>query len=316
MQDQNNNKTRDINQLISDFCKPILTDNDYIDSVEAEKYIQSLSDHELDSLRRCSDKQRIRDIVQTEVFNYINDHKGTATLLFSFDSGNAFQKYQTEFEKIFESIKVGYEYPWAFHRAFEYINRASESYQLYQSINSVSKDEILAQVKDAIKGIVTQASEQAAELAAKHATRAATAQAELAKRHAQEAADDAAEASKKAAESAVKEKMVDVTTKVSETSVTIVGIFSAIVLTTVGGLIYSASVIQSVNKANIYKLLCVSSLIGFVCYNLLSLLFHFIEKIKGVEENKLSPFKKTLPTNIVLGLVIIISILLYIIFEH
>lgn len=69
--------------------------------------------------------------------------------------------------------------------------------------------------------------------------------------------------------------------KLAETSVTVLGIFSGIAITIVAGLTFSASVLQNINSTSIYRLIIVSSIIGFVCFNMIGVMFHFIDKYRA-----------------------------------
>ena len=78
--------------------------------------------------------------------------------------------------------------------------------------------------------------------------------------------------------------------KTTETSVTILGMFSGIVLTVVAGLFYSASVINNINTADFYRLISTAALVGVVCFDLLALMFHYIERIRSDGQTKASCF--------------------------
>ncbi|MBE6738301.1 MAG: hypothetical protein E7566_06590 [Ruminococcaceae bacterium] len=77
-------------------------------------------------------------------------------------------------------------------------------------------------------------------------------------------------------------------TKTSEVSVTILGIFAGIVLTVVGGFIYSTSVFTSISETHWSKILLVSSVVGFVCIALIVIMFHYIERFRVNTPKKLS----------------------------
>lgn len=75
--------------------------------------------------------------------------------------------------------------------------------------------------------------------------------------------------------------MAEVSTKASETSVTILGMFSCIVLTVVAGLFYSSSVIANISSDNFIELIAAASIVGLVCIDMISIMFIFIEKNRG-----------------------------------
>lgn len=101
-----------------------------------------------------------------------------------------------------------------------------------------------------------------------------------------------------------------ITTKINNLQkeyVTILGIFAAVVLTCVGGIVFSASVLQNIDKASIYRIALVILLIGAVLINVFYFLFSFIYKIINTEKTK--NYKLLIITNIViLVLLIIVSI--------
>ncbi|GAA7318990.1 hypothetical protein HpCK60_08470 [Helicobacter pylori] len=68
--------------------------------------------------------------------------------------------------------------------------------------------------------------------------------------------------------------------------ITILGIFASIVLTFVGGLAFSTSVLSNIDKANAYRLVFVMAFIALFFGNILYLLFSFLSKISLSEEEK------------------------------
>lgn len=56
---------------------------------------------------------------------------------------------------------------------------------------------------------------------------------------------------------------------------------AGIVLTIVAGLFYSSSVIESLSNANFYRAISTSALVGVVCFDLIALMFSYIERIKN-----------------------------------
>lgn len=61
--------------------------------------------------------------------------------------------------------------------------------------------------------------------------------------------------------------------------ITILGIFSAIVITFVAGVVFSSSVLNNISKVSIYRLTFVMIMIAWFLINLLALLMDFIKKI-------------------------------------
>ncbi|GAA8402634.1 hypothetical protein HpDR45_04550 [Helicobacter pylori] len=68
--------------------------------------------------------------------------------------------------------------------------------------------------------------------------------------------------------------------------ITILGIFASIVLTFVGGLAFSTSVLSHIDKANAYRLVFVMAFIALFFGNILYLLFSFLSKISLSKEKK------------------------------
>ncbi|WP_139549094.1 hypothetical protein [Helicobacter pylori] len=68
--------------------------------------------------------------------------------------------------------------------------------------------------------------------------------------------------------------------------ITILGIFASIVLTFVGGLAFSTSVLSNIDKANAYRLVFVMAFIALFFGNILYLLFSFLSKISLSKEEK------------------------------
>lgn len=61
--------------------------------------------------------------------------------------------------------------------------------------------------------------------------------------------------------------------------ITILGIFSSIVITFVAGMVFSSSVLNNIDKVSIYRLTFVIILIAMLLFNLLNLLLDFIAKV-------------------------------------
>lgn len=62
-------------------------------------------------------------------------------------------------------------------------------------------------------------------------------------------------------------------------TITILGIFAAIVISFTGGLVFSTSVLENINKASINRLIVVICGIGFVLFNLVWALLEFIRSL-------------------------------------
>lgn len=75
--------------------------------------------------------------------------------------------------------------------------------------------------------------------------------------------------------------------------IAILGIFSAIVITVVAGLIFTSSVLENIEKASIYRLLFVVWLVGFILFAILQSLFAFIEHIASSKETSIRGYART-----------------------
>ncbi|MFP6210098.1 hypothetical protein ACLGDN_01870 [Helicobacter pylori] len=82
------------------------------------------------------------------------------------------------------------------------------------------------------------------------------------------------------------EKLSEELNKQQTQYITILGIFASIVLTFVGGLAFSTSVLSNIDKANAYRLVFVMAFIALFFGNILYLLFSFLSKISLSEEKK------------------------------
>lgn len=128
----------------------------------------------------------------------------------------------------------------------------------------------------------------------------------------------------------IKERAVEISEKVAEKNketlmetmknsekqyITILGIFASIVLAFTGGIAFSTSVLSNIDKASIYRLVFVTSLLGFILFNTICVMFEFVREInnKSLSLTFKTAFKKPLWTipNIVFIAIMIISTLSY-----
>lgn len=75
--------------------------------------------------------------------------------------------------------------------------------------------------------------------------------------------------------------------------ITILGIFASIILAFVAGLTFTNSVLSNINNGSIYRLLFITSLIGFFTTNMLHHLYKFIKNINR-SDNKQENFDWTI----------------------
>ena len=91
--------------------------------------------------------------------------------------------------------------------------------------------------------------------------------------------------------------------------ITILGIFASIVLAFVSSLAFSTSVLQNIDKASIYRLVAVVSLIAIFIVNILNFLFSFIMRIHYSKDDKYSKFNPVNCFNIVMLIIIFLTAL-------
>lgn len=72
--------------------------------------------------------------------------------------------------------------------------------------------------------------------------------------------------------------------------ISILGIFAAIVLAFTGGIVFSSSVLENIDKPSIYRLALITFIIGLIFFNLIWLLTDFIRDINGKAFRKKWPF--------------------------
>ena len=81
--------------------------------------------------------------------------------------------------------------------------------------------------------------------------------------------------------SKLKEEVRDGQKKMQNEYITILGIFAAIVLAFTGGMTFSSSVLENMDKASIYRMIAIVLILGLVLSNLIWLLIDFLRDING-----------------------------------
>lgn len=314
---ENDRPTRTANDLIVNLCQIILTEKDIFDYNLAKQFILSLTEDEICILNSVFNKneKQVNFLVRRETMLYIQKYQekdffesANTKEPFEFDNGNNYIEFRTYVTQQYQEVHPNADFG-IINFIFDYIHDLSEHYRLFEKFYGIrtqaASDSILSELTSQVKIITQNAVDQHLEkaiytVATRSANRAANISADKAsqkaskiiKEQSEEAikfTKDATQKSIDEAKMAVEEKMLYVTSKISETSVTILGIFSGIVLTVVGGLFYSSSVLDNINSANLYRLIVVSVLIGFVCFNLIALMFNFISKIGSIANNSTNP---------------------------
>lgn len=279
-------RTRD--QLISNLCDIILVIGDYPDYKGTEIYIENLNELEVSILKQNlseNEKIAIRSIVSNKLDHYLKEYRAnqTDTSPFEFDSGDAYKEYRNFFLEKFKNKTSETTLPPIFECVFQCIKESSEHYRLFENFYFIRREDVVEIANKTAETVAYRATgkviKNIAEEAAQEAAKNAAHKAEI---HAEIAADNA----KNAAERAVKNEMSKVSQTVSETTVTVLGIFAAIILTVVAGLMYSSSMLDNMNAANYYRLIAVGSLVGFVCFNLVAVLLRFISKYRHSKKDE------------------------------
>lgn len=68
--------------------------------------------------------------------------------------------------------------------------------------------------------------------------------------------------------------------------IAILGIFASIIITFIGGITFSSSVLQNIHSSSIYRIVLISLIIGMVLINVFYFLFYFIERIIRNKSNR------------------------------
>ena len=89
--------------------------------------------------------------------------------------------------------------------------------------------------------------------------------------------------------------------------ISILGIFSSVVLTFTAGIAFSTSVLQNIHQASVYRLVLGVLLIAFVLINVIFLLFHYVDKMVHGEDTKGLAFIKWIDLAMVIAMVIVVA---------
>lgn len=85
--------------------------------------------------------------------------------------------------------------------------------------------------------------------------------------------------------------------------ISILGIFSSVVLAFVGGMAFSSSVLENINKASIYRTILIALIIGFVFFNIIHLMIYFICKINNHSTKEIIIICMTFNALVVAGII-------------
>lgn len=292
---------KDVNDAIDKFCEIVLTENDFIEHSLADTYISKLDTviADINKIKTPAKDQEIRARILNNVIRYLRiyqDEKvdgGLRMPPFSFDNSDNYKKYKEYFEKKYMEKYNNVDIPELFNFAFDYIQEISEHYRIFNAFSDAhdteTKETTYAKMTDLAKRMVDDVAENKVNDAVskkvakvvEDATREARINAEVAVKRAEKASSEVKETAKNAVENAVNNKMAEITQQISVTSVTILGIFAGIVLAVVGGMFYSSSVMENLYHTNLDKLICIAALVGFIFFNLIVILFRYVERIRN-----------------------------------
>lgn len=90
----------------------------------------------------------------------------------------------------------------------------------------------------------------------------------------------------------IKDKLYTEIKTIEKEYITILGIFASIVLSFVGGITFTTSVLQNIDKASIFRLALVIEVLGFVLMNLTYILISFILEINDIDKSKYGKYIK------------------------
>lgn len=280
-----------VEDVVLKLCDSILTKGDEINK---EEFFNYLNQEKVDVLNKNYEnlKPKIDLIVTKKVADYIQEFEPQLSDIkqqikdpFEFAGGGEYINFCSEIEQHFLD-KYKQDIPHALRFALDAVRDVSKTYRVFKSFYDVRSKQTANQV---LKDMETSA-----------------------KKIAEKGINKKVEKFSKKIDDKTKEvdkKIKEVPQKVSENGVTILGIFSGIILAMVGGMFYSAKVLESIASVNALKLVCISSVIGFVCLNLFLMMFYFISKLSG-KEIKMYSDRRVLITNGALLSAIIISICL------
>ena len=307
------------NNLISKLCDIILVTGDYPDYNSTRKYIEDLNEFETSLLYQSigeNEKISIRSIVNDKLDNYLRKYRRNekSTSPFEFDSGDAYKEYRSFFGDVLKEKTSQSVLPPIFECVFQCIKESSEHYRLFENFYLIRREDVLDVAQKSAKDIALQTTQDAANQAAKDAAQKAEIQAEIAANTAKKATEDAENAAQNAAKIAVDNEMTRVSRTVSEATVTVLGIFAAIILTVVAGLMYSSSMLDNMNTSNYYRLIAVGALVGFVCFNLVAVMLRFISKYRHASKDEKKEFDKNSGYSKMMFFVSCVLLLIFIVF--
>lgn len=256
-------KNKAVEKTVSDLCGILLVQEDYLNEQKMLEYIKSLS-------VQCrflfsENSEGIKGLVRITVQNCIRTYIVSALSPFEFDVSNRFTNFQISFSKNYQELYSAVCPPNLLY-IFELIKSASESYSIFEQAYEIKKSAIIESVKsfatEATKSTLTEKEKEI-----------------------KEKIDSAIETATNTVQNTTDAVSEDLRSKTSETSITILGIFSAIVLVANTFLAFSDITIETFISGNPYRSLFTVLVIGFMFGNILIAL---ISILKGKRKTDIS----------------------------
>lgn len=282
MDNSTETEVRSLDDLIIKLCDIILTNNDNLSREKAKDFILSLSKEDLNLLKvnGFDNRQKVRELVLISVLMYLSDYRneGDANKTSPFDfveGGVDYTAYCIDFQEMFRAIH-GCRLPDPIKYVLNHIQDIADYFRIFDVFFEIKNNQTAEALLKNVEKTVEEKTYEKAEKIAKTETEKIT-----------------NKVVQKKVNEAITGKMHTVTEKISETSVTILGIFSGIVLTIVAGLFYSSSVLESVSSTNLHKLFIIATVVGFVCINIIAIMFDYITKIRTGGKSETTEIKKS-----------------------
>ena len=199
-------------KLIAVFCKIILTQNDTLHTSEAKKFIDSLSKEDIRALNieDAENNPTIKAFVLDEIVSYINLYtEDDFKKPFEFDSAGAYEEFHNYCREYYQNENENNKLPSVLEFTLKNIHDVSDHYRIFGHFYNYRSGVTTSEITDSLKNIAVDSAKQAAKEKLDTYTN---------------------ELIQQKVDYVVDKEMAKISHKVSETSVTILGIFSGIVL--------------------------------------------------------------------------------------
>ncbi len=287
-----------LKQIVTAFCEIIFTSKDSLDTsiIDAKKWMDNLTSDDIEILNSDENEMEfhVRTFIQDSVGIYIKNFYQNISISqpyipqpFEFTSGGAYLSFCDKCEKYYKENHSNNNLPRVLKIVLVYIGDIIEHHDIFKRFYDIHSERASNSIVQRLEEAAERKTDEVAERKANEvAERKAN---EVAERKANEVVENALkdsqenikESAKDEVKKAVEVKMAEITRKNSEMSVTILGIFAAIMVTIVGSWVYSSSILASVKDANFFRLISVAALVGLISFCLIYVMFRFIEKLSG-----------------------------------